>query len=159
MDYRTLATEFMRNMYQLNKARPQKRMHESMQGETFVIHYLSMRGDSVLPSEISNVMGISTARIAATLNSLERKGLVTRRIDTSDRRRILVDLTSKGKAMGEERYHMMLEETAKLLSILGEQDAREYVRITGKLAEFANRHSTEFAGQHREIDKERSQER
>ncbi|MBN7773626.1 MarR family winged helix-turn-helix transcriptional regulator [Clostridium aminobutyricum] len=135
MDYEKLAIEFMEKMHLLKKARPHRQINESMHGESFMLHYLSFQGNSALPSEISNIMGISSARIAAALNSLERKGLITRRIDPSDRRRILVDLTSEGKALAEERHRTMLEETTTLLSMLGEQDAREYVRITGKLAE------------------------
>ena len=53
----------------------------------FVLTYISKHGGSVIPSEISNEMGISTARIAAALGSLESKGLITRRIDERDRRR------------------------------------------------------------------------
>jgi len=140
MDYIKLAEEFMQKMFLLNKARPQRKLHESMQGESFVLHYISFHENSVLPSEICKMMGISSARIAAALNSLESKGIVTRRIDVSDRRRILVDLTPKGKAMAGEQRQEMLENTSKLLSLLGENDAREYVRLTGKLADFVSTH-------------------
>jgi DNA-binding MarR family transcriptional regulator len=111
-----------------------------MQGESFVLHYILHHEDSVLPSEICKIMGISSARIAAALNGLESKGVITRRIDTSDRRRILVDLTPKGKAMAEEQRQEMLENTSKMLSFLGEDDAKEYVRLTGKLAEYITTH-------------------
>ena len=143
MDYKVLATEFMQNMYLLNKARPQKQIHESMQGEAFVLGCLAHQEGSMLPSEISGIMNISTARIAATLNGLERKGLITRRIDVSDRRRILVDLTPEGKAFAEEQRQKMLENTARLLSMLGEHDAREYIRITGRMAELASLYQEE----------------
>ncbi|WP_313413281.1 MarR family winged helix-turn-helix transcriptional regulator [Sedimentibacter sp.] len=135
MDYEALARQFMECMHTIRRAGPQKPIEESMRGEAFVIQFLSHHGDSVLPSEISNIMGISTARIAAALNSLERKGWITRRIDTDDRRRILVDLTSEGKAHAEQHHRNMMENTIKLLSMLGEEDAREYVRLSKKLAE------------------------
>lgn len=137
MDYKALATEFMQKMYILNKARPQRQLNESMQGEHFVLQYLAHHEASVLPGDISNFMGISTARIAVALNSLERKGMITRRIDTSDRRRILVDLTPKGRNIAEEHQQEILENITKIITMLGEQDAREYVRITGRLAEYA----------------------
>lgn len=137
MDFSELAMTFLEKLYMLNKARPQKEMNESMRGEAFVIHLLNFQSGSVQPSEISAAMGISSARIAAALNGLERKGLITRRIDTGDRRRILVDLTDAGKATAEEHRQSILAHTSKLLSVLGEEDAREYVRITGRLAEYA----------------------
>ncbi|HML47605.1 MAG TPA: MarR family transcriptional regulator [Clostridia bacterium] len=140
MDYRKLAEEFMRKMFLLSKERPQQKMHESMKGESFLLHFLAHHGSSSQPSELSSSMGISTARIAAALNSLERKGMITRRIDPSDRRRILVDLTEAGKAQAQEQQRELLEHTARFLSMLGEEDAKEYVRITGKLAELASKH-------------------
>ena len=137
MDYKELALEFMQKMYKLRQARPQKQITESMHGEHFILQFIAFHKGSVLPSEISNEMGISSARIAATLNSLERKGLIVRQIDISDRRRILVDLTSEGKALAEEHHQEAMEMLTKVLSSLGEHDAREYVRITGRLAETA----------------------
>lgn len=139
MDYQELASEFMHKLYILNKARPHRQISESMQGEAFMLHYLAMNHGSVLPSEISQIMGISSARIAAALNSLERKGLITRRIDITDRRKILVDLTPEGMALAEGQHQTILEDTSELLAMLGEQDAQEYVRLTGKLAELATR--------------------
>ncbi len=137
MDYEALAREFMESMSLLRNANPHKQIQESMHGETFVLQYISIHGGSVLPSEISNIMGISTARIAATLNSLEQKGLITRRIDTEDRRRILVDLTSDGKKQAGNHRETILQNTIQLLSLMGEEDAKEYVRLTRKLAENA----------------------
>jgi len=145
MDYEALAMQFMECMHTIRRAGPQKPIEESLRGEAFVIKFLSHHGGSVLPSEISNIMGISTARIAATLNSLEKKGWITRRIDTDDRRRILVDLTSEGKAQAEEQHRHMMKNTIKLLSMLGEEDAIEYVRLSRKLAD-------KVAAQYRETD-------
>lgn len=138
MDYKELAFELMQNMHKIRQAGPQKQISESMQGEQFVLQFLAINKRSVLPSEISNKMGISSARVAAALNSLERKGMVTRQIDTSDRRRILVDLTPKGKALAEKHHQEAMEIMAGVLGMLGEQDARECVRITGRIAEFAS---------------------
>ena len=138
MDYVELASEFMQKMYMLRQARPQKQINESMQGEHFVLQFISFHKGYVLPSEISNEMGISSARIAATLNGLERKGLITRQIDISDRRRILVDLTPEGKSLAEAHHKEAIEMITKILSLLGEHDALEYVRITGRFAELAS---------------------
>jgi DNA-binding MarR family transcriptional regulator len=140
MDYKDMASEFMQNMQKMHKLRqasPQKQIDESMRGEHFVLQFIAVHQGYVLPSEISNEMGISSARIAATLNGLERKGLITRQIDINDRRRILVDLTPKGKTLVKEHYQEAMEMITKMLSKLGEHDAREYVRIIGRLAEVA----------------------
>ena len=137
MDYSKLADEFLQYMHLFRRFKPQQKINESMHGEAFALHNIAMRGEQMIPSEISGAVGISGARIAATLNSLESKGYITRQIDPSDRRRILVALTDKGREQ-EETYRRMLSETIeKMLEQLGEHDAREYVRISRKMAELA----------------------
>lgn len=135
MDYTHLAQEFMGIMHQLRKRGPQKQISDSMHGETFVLLYINRHEGNVIPSEISNELGISTARVAATLNSLESKGLITRRIDVDDRRRILVEVTPAGKEQVEEHFRMVLKTTENMLRYLGDDDAREYVRIMKRLSE------------------------
>ena len=135
MDYTELAAEFLDKMQALRRLKPQKNITESLHGETFVLHYISLHGDDVLPGEISNEMDVSSARIAAALNSLEKKGLITRQIDPSDRRKILVKLTPAGENMSQKLQQDVINEATKMLRLLGEHDAREYVRITGRLAE------------------------
>lgn len=135
MDYTTLAHEFMKNMGQLRKRNAQKQLSDSMHGEAFVLFYISHHEGNVIPSEISNEMGISSARVAATLNSLESKGMIIRKIDVSDRRRILVELTPAGKEQVDKHFQMIMNITMNMLTFLGEHDAKEYVRIIGRLAE------------------------
>ena len=134
MDYYALAVEFFKSLHALRKTRPQQHISESLRGETFALQFIALHEGPVLPGEISDEMGISSARIAATLNSLERKGLVTRRIDSDDRRRILVELTSEGVAQTQAHGHELLANIMQMLSTLSEEDAREYVRITSVLA-------------------------
>ena len=135
MDYTELALELLNNMQLLHKAKQKRHMSEVMQGETFVLNFLALREDDVLPGEISSEMEVSSARVAATLNSLEKKGLITRQIDRNNRRKILVSITQEGKELAEERYRVLLEKAVATLKYLGEYDAKEYVRIMGRLAE------------------------
>jgi len=80
-------------------------------------------------------MGISTARIAAALGSLESKGLITRRIDEKDRRRILVELTDAGREKEAEHAKGIMRVLVRMLENLGEADAIEFLRILKKVAE------------------------
>ena len=134
MDYRKLAVEFFKDLHSLKKARPQKHISESLRGETFAMQYIAYHDGPVLPGEISNEMGISSARIAATLNTLEAKGLVTRRIDERDRRRILVELTEAGRQREAVHAKHMLDVMVQMLKDLGEEDAKEFLRILKKLS-------------------------
>lgn len=139
MDYTELAKEFIQTMHMFKKlGPPQKRIVESLRGELFALQSIARRGGDVLPGEICDEMDVSSARVAATLNSLENKGLITREIDKSDRRQILVRLTQKGKELSDEHMNDILQDAAMLLSRLGEHDAREFIRIIGRMAEIAS---------------------
>lgn len=137
MDYTELAKQFLHNTYQFRTCGHQKKIDGTMQGETFALLYILKQGDIVLPSEISNEMNISSARVAAILNNLENKGYITRQIDKSDRRKILVELTRKGVRRAEKQNQMVISITARMLELLGEHDAKELVRIMGKLVKLA----------------------
>ena len=135
MDYDVLAGEFIKKIQQLGKAKLQKKITDCMRCEAFMLQYIALNEGHALPSQISDEMNLSTARVAAALNSLEHKNLITRSIDPRDRRRILVELSPSGRTLAREHARMLLEETTAMLRMLGERDAEEYVRITGKLAE------------------------
>ena len=135
MDYAALAAEWMRHMQSLHKMKSQKNIIESMHGEGVVLQCIAAHGGGVLPGEIGHEMDVSSARIAAALNKLEKKGLVTRQIDPKDRRKILVGITPEGERLTHAHQAAMLAHVAKMLALLEERDAQEYVRITKRLSE------------------------
>lgn len=135
MNFEALAVELMETMHKIRKRKAQKQLNDSMQGENFVLFYISQHEGNVVPSDISNEMGISSARIAATLNSLEKKGQIVRRIDTQDRRRILIDLTPAGREQGQKQLQMVMTTTTNMLRYLGEEDAKDFIRIMQRLAD------------------------
>jgi DNA-binding MarR family transcriptional regulator len=135
MDYRALAREYMVILHKMRKQKSEKRINASLHGEQFVLSYVSHAEGSVIPSDISTEMGISTARVATALGSLESKGLITRRIDESDRRRILVELTEAGREKEAEHAKGITCVLVRMLENLGETDAIEFLRILKKIAE------------------------
>ena len=144
MDYHAMAAELLDKMQTLRKAGPQKHINESLHGEAFVLQFIASHGGDVLPGDISSEMGVSTARIAKALSSLESKGLITRQIDLSDRRKIIVGITPEGKALAKKQRQAVITGASKMLALLGEQDAKEYIRITGRLAEIMSANSIEL---------------
>lgn len=137
MNYEELAKQFLHNSYQYRSRGHQKRFDDNMHGETFAMSYIYRQGGTVLPSDISSVMNISSARVAAMLNNLENKGLITREIDKSDRRRVLVELTQNGMEFAKNHNKAIMNYTIRTLKLLGEHDAKELVRIIGRLSELS----------------------
>ena len=137
MDYTELAVELAGKMQLFHRLTSQKRILEILHGEAFLLHCIANHGEVMLPGEISHEMAVSSARVAAALNKLESKGLITRQIDINDRRRILVCLTQEGRERADKHRRILIEKTAKMLASLGEHDAKEYVRIMGRLSEIS----------------------
>jgi DNA-binding MarR family transcriptional regulator len=134
MDYEELAKELIRNMRAAKAASRHMPIQDENPGESIILYCIKKR-EWIVPSEISDAIGVSTARVATVLNGLEEKGLITREIDSGDRRRIIVKLTQKGAERAEEQHREHIENIKSILSSLGEEDAKELVRIFGKLAE------------------------
>jgi len=134
MDHTELTNEIMNVMEKLMQGRAQKKMAVFPKGEDFVLRYLACSHNHSLPGEISETMGVSTARIAATLNALEGKGLISRQIDSSDRRRILVEITEDGKALARQREQELSQKIERMLIALGEADSEHLLRILNKLS-------------------------
>jgi DNA-binding MarR family transcriptional regulator len=148
-----LADEFLYLMPTLHRSRPQKQINESMRGEHFIVQYIMLMGRKVQPSEISAEMEISSARVAAALNGLEKKGLIEREIDPSDRRRILVDLTKEGRARASIISQHMVAGIRHLFEELGVDDSRELLRLMKKISAFMKVHHEDMRIEEMDLDK------
>lgn len=134
MDYERMAQIYMETMYQMRKRGTQKQINDSMHGESVILFVISQNEGKVIPSDISNEMGITSARVAAALNNLEAKGLIIRSIDAEDRRRIIVELTQLGKEQVNKQYEKIMSMVTNILKYLGEEDTMELIRILKKIA-------------------------
>ena len=135
MDYIDLSKEFLQAFYQFHKKKTHKKINNAMHGEAFVLQYIAQFDNTAVPGDIENAMNVSSARITTLLNGLENKGLISRQIDSIDRRRILIKLTPAGEEQAAENMRQLLDLTSEILEYLGEEDANNFVRIICRLAE------------------------
>lgn len=108
----------------------------AMHNEGNVLRFLKRRG-AAHPKELSDLLMVSTARMAVILNGLERKGLIARSRDAADNRQKTVVITEAGSAILEQRYRRLLAFFAESFRALGEEDTREFLRLNEKLARIA----------------------
>lgn len=78
-------------------ARDLARKSDLTTSQLLVLGYLEENGAS-LPSAIAKSIDLKQATVTVLVNKLENAGLVTRRRDTEDRRRVWVELTDAGHA-------------------------------------------------------------
>lgn len=144
MDFEKFAEEMLQGLEAMVRNRPHKLISELSQGEIFLLSYLLSNGGVARSSELSGALGTSTARIAAAVKGMERKGWVYREMDQADHRRTMVYLTPAGK-----EYVLVHRERAKnalkeLLKELGEEDMTEYLRITNRVNQIISRMQDEY---------------
>jgi DNA-binding MarR family transcriptional regulator len=86
------------------------------------------------PSVLHETLVMSPAGITKVLKQLEAKGFVSRKLDTSDKRRNLVQLTSAGKAKITKVQQAVREFDVDLLGgVLGERDQERLAQLLRKL--------------------------
>ncbi len=114
-------------------------------GELCLLMYLKRRSDPVLPSELSEAMSVSTARITRLLNALEERGLIRRSMDLTDRRKIIVRLTEAGEEYLDAVYAHAHKRASAVIEALGAEDTEAFIRIAERIAVVSRSLSVEEA--------------
>ncbi|MDR3314774.1 MAG: winged helix DNA-binding protein [Oscillospiraceae bacterium] len=136
MDFQEQARQLMQMLATAHNG-PTDQLHRLIKGEAFVLHYLAQREKAALPGELRDASETSSARIAATLHSLEQKGFVTRETDPGDRRRVLVHITEAGRSAIRRRRAKTEDSLTEVLRALGEEDAQTFLRLLERVLALA----------------------
>jgi len=83
-------------------------------------------------TEMGDYLRVSKAAISQMLGGLERRGLVTREPDPSNRRTIIVNPTEKGCGMIDDFEREFDSYLIMLIEQFGEKDTREIIRLIYK---------------------------
>lgn len=84
-------------------------------------------------SDIHQNLPVSKSAVSQTLNGLEKKGLIVRTIDPSDRRKITVTLTPEGKASLDEAKHRYETALDDILEQFGEENTKTLLEMVERL--------------------------
>lgn len=142
--YAALAEEFIQAMDQHRHNKPEP-VSGAMRGEIAVLKLLFCAKQSLSAGYISRELDMTTSRIAAVLNSLEKKHMIERVGDAQDRRRVLVSITACGIDYCVSRREEAVSHMTALLTRLGEEDARSFVRIIKRMFEALPEINKEFS--------------
>lgn len=135
MDYEKMAAELIDARYNAQRVATDRKVGKILHGEAFALNFLFNHNNIAYPRELSAAMNVSTARIARLLNKLESENKIVRTPDPKDCRQILVTITQEGIAFVKEHKRRGVCIFSELLEKLGEEDAKEYVRINKKIAD------------------------
>ena len=90
-------------------------------------------GRPVSPTEIGEQLIVTTATVTGVLDTLQRRGLVTRTPDPVDRRRILIDVTPDGSALLARVADELIEREKAWTGALTRTDRERLVTTLGTL--------------------------
>lgn len=79
-------------------------------------------------------LAVDRTTMVSLIDGLEAKGLVTRRPDTADRRRNVVELTDAGRATLTDALRASDEAEAELLAALDETEAAQFREMLRRIA-------------------------
>lgn len=136
METTALRRELIRSLQDVYQLEAFSALAELLQGESLVLNcLLAHREGVVYPSDLSRELHLSRPRITAALQSLQRKELIAMHRSPADRRRIQVSITDAGREAIGGRLVRMHAYFDKMLSGLGEPDARTLIRLIDRCVE------------------------
>lgn len=131
--YLNLAAELMLTKHQIAKLRNIDKIMEPDNGTKFVLAYLVEHTEPVTPKIISQVMKISSARVAMILNQLEAKNFIMRKPHPNNKKQTIVQILSDGVLQHQKNKEDYTKRTVQFLKALGSEDAAAYVRLQKKI--------------------------
>lgn len=108
-------------------------LDELHKGTGFLLGLLAMADGVVYAGDIARRMNVSTARIAAILNKMEKNGFIRREPSTQDARKTAVKLTKLGQSWIQKTGERALDRTELLLERVGSEDVWEFIRLSKKI--------------------------
>ncbi|WP_099021349.1 MarR family winged helix-turn-helix transcriptional regulator [Mycolicibacterium palauense] len=91
-------------------------------------------GDGLTMSEVSSAMAIPPPTLTRIVDRLVDGGFVLRRVDATDRRRVLIYLSARGKAKVRRLSRQESQVKAALTAELGEEAAVTLIRNLARVA-------------------------
>ncbi|MGW4158566.1 MarR family winged helix-turn-helix transcriptional regulator [Streptomyces sp. NPDC004788] len=100
----------------LRRVREQSLVDFDLERHEFdTLHKLAGRGGSAAPSDLAQDLDLAPASVSGRLDALEKRGFVRRTPSTTDRRRVIVELTASGRetwlgamdVLGHEEYRLL----------------------------------------------------
>lgn len=108
-------------------------LDEMHRGAGFLLGFLAMSDGVVYAGDIARRMDVSTARIAAMLNRMEKNGFIRREPAPEDARKTVVKLTDQGRCWIQQTREQALTRAELLLERVGPEDVWEFIRLSKEI--------------------------
>jgi DNA-binding MarR family transcriptional regulator len=100
---------------------------ELSKNQPMVIKIIGIQGE-IMPSTLGEYTGMDKSSLTRMVDDLEKKGIVFRKTDPEDRRKVLVSLTEKGLNCYNELTEITVDMADKILKFVDQKDVEDYVQ-------------------------------
>jgi DNA-binding MarR family transcriptional regulator len=122
-DIEGAVTRMMKLTVHLRRVREQSLVDFELERHEFdTLHKLAGRGGTAAPSDLAADLDLAPASVTGRLDALERRGFVRRTPSTTDRRRVVVELTPEGRATWRGAMDVLGHEEYRLLGVLSKDE-------------------------------------
>ncbi|MEU3746660.1 MULTISPECIES: MarR family winged helix-turn-helix transcriptional regulator [Streptomyces] len=110
----------------LRRVREQSLVDFDLERHEFdTLHKLAGRGGSAAPSELAQDLDLAPASVSGRLDALEKRGFVRRTQSTTDRRRVVVELTGTGRQTWLGAMDVLGHEEYRILGVLSPEERNQ----------------------------------
>jgi DNA-binding MarR family transcriptional regulator len=102
------------------------KFRELSKNQPMVIKIIGMEGE-IMPSTLGKYTGMEKSSLTRMVDDLEKKGVVFRKTDPDDRRKVLVSLTEKGLDYYNYLNQITTEMADEILQFVDDKDVEDFV--------------------------------
>lgn len=106
-----------------------KRVNKIQAGIGAVLCILKENGDELTAGEISDMLNISTARVAVLLRKMGENGLIAKETSVNDARITIVRLLPPGREAVEQMQNELYSQVNKVIEYIGFDRMLEFVNV------------------------------
>lgn len=106
--------------------------------------YALQGGKEITPSQLRHFVLSGVSNMTALIDRMERDGLVSRRRDQQDRRKVIISLTEQGEEVSRRVVPGHVNWVKRTMSVFRERDLEQFNRLLGLLWEQVCRQAVEF---------------
>ena len=145
-----LNEEFMKAIFKIRKVKTLLQYNDySLMTDTIalgIINHSAKNKEQYYVSNIQRFMKISKPAVSQLINSLEKKELIERSIDNSDRRKFVMKLTKKGKDHLQNARNNENNLLNIALNRFGQENAQELISLLNDFADIVQEVQEENLG-------------
>lgn len=118
---------------------------ELSKNQPIVIKIIGIQGE-IMPSTLGKYTGMDKSSLTRMVDDLEKKGIVFRKTDPDDRRKVLVSLTGKGLNCYNYLTKITVEMADEILTFVDDRDIEEYLKSLETMVKILRKIDSSKAG-------------